>query len=310
MSAKLIGPSGGHRLSEAQLGALTVLAATAAWSMAGFFTRLILIDAWTLMLWRGFFGGLTALVFVYARHGGATASAFRSLGVTGWVFGLINGLGMVAFLGALRLTTVAHVTIIYATMPLAVALAAWVAIGEKPTLLAVMASLVAAAGVGLTIVAGQSEGNVWGDALALVMTASIVAALLVQRTGRPVDPIAAAVVSGFACMLFALPMSSPLSPSALEFGELALYGAVNIALGLILFFVGARHIPATTSGLIGALDTPLAPLWVWIAFGETPQPTTLFGGIVVVGAVVGYLLWSMWGRRQPSSEAGGGAPAG
>ncbi|MDR3375966.1 MAG: DMT family transporter [Ancalomicrobiaceae bacterium] len=309
MIVRLLGPSGTHHLSQAQLGALTVFFATVAWSSAGFFTRLIPVDAWTLMLWRGFFGGLTALLFVYARHGGATAAVFRSLGVTGWLFGLINGVGMVAFLGALRLTTVAHVTIIYATMPLAVALAAWVSIGEKPTLLAVVASLVAAAGVALTIVAGQSEGNIWGDALALVMTASIVVALLVQRTGRPVDPIAAAVVSGFFCMIFALPMSSPLSPSALEFGELALYGAVNIALGLILFFLGARHIPATTSGLIGALDTPLAPLWVWLAFGETPRATTLFGGIVVVGAVVGYLFWSMWDRSQVGGKAGGGAPA-
>ncbi|MDR3494591.1 MAG: DMT family transporter [Ancalomicrobiaceae bacterium] len=293
------------RLSQAQLGALTVLAATVAWSTAGFFTRLIPVDAWTLMLWRGFFGGLTALLFVYARHGGATPAVFRSLGAAGWLFGLINGLGMIAFLGALRLTTVAHVTIIYATMPLAVALAAWVAIGERPSPLAVLASLAATAGVGVTIVAGQSEGNPWGDALALIMTGSIVAALLVQRAGRPVDPIAAAVVSGFVCMLVALPMASPFSPSALQFGELALYGAVNIALGLILFFLGARHIPATTSGLIGALDTPLAPLWVWLAFGETPQPTTLFGGVIVVAAVVGYLIWSMRGSR-----ARGAAPAG
>ena len=38
--------------------------------------------------------------------------------------------------------------------------------------------------------------------------------------------------------------------------------------------------------LVGGLDVPLAPIWVWIAFGETPAPTTVAGGVIVIAAVI------------------------
>jgi drug/metabolite transporter (DMT)-like permease len=41
--------------------------------------------------------------------------------------------------------------------------------------------------------------------------------------------------------------------------------------------------------LIGALDAPLAPIWVWLAFNEIPPTLTLIGGAVVMLAVLGYL---------------------
>jgi hypothetical protein len=36
--------------------------------MGGFFTRLIDLDVWTVLLWRGVFGGLTVLAFIGSQH--------------------------------------------------------------------------------------------------------------------------------------------------------------------------------------------------------------------------------------------------
>jgi len=44
------------------------------------------------------------------------------------------------------------------------------------------------------------------------------------------------------------------------------------------------------SALIGALDAPLAPLWVWLAFGETVSTATLLGGAIILLAVGGDIL--------------------
>jgi len=44
------------------------------------------------------------------------------------------------------------------------------------------------------------------------------------------------------------------------------------------------------SGLIGALDTPLAPLWVWMAFGEAVSINTMLGGALVMAAVIGHVV--------------------
>jgi drug/metabolite transporter (DMT)-like permease len=71
---------------------------------------------------------------------------------------------------------------------------------------------------------------------------------------------------------------------------LALFGLAIFAVGLPLFTLGARLLPAIETALIGSLDAPLAPLWVWLAFKETPSASTLIGGAIVFAAVVIYLL--------------------
>jgi drug/metabolite transporter (DMT)-like permease len=77
-----------------------------------------------------------------------------------------------------------------------------------------------------------------------------------------------------------------------EFLLLALFGLVNSAVGLGLFTIGARFLPAIETALIGSLDAPLAPLWVWLAFNETPSTITLIGALIVFTAVGIHLIRS------------------
>ena len=67
---------------------------------------------------------------------------------------------------------------------------------------------------------------------------------------------------------------------------LALFGAGQIGLGLILLTIGARLIPAAQVALISLLEVVLGPLWVWLAVGERPSLPTVIGGAIVVAAVV------------------------
>jgi drug/metabolite transporter (DMT)-like permease len=67
---------------------------------------------------------------------------------------------------------------------------------------------------------------------------------------------------------------------------LALFGAGQIGLGLILLTIGARLIPAAQVALITLLEVVLGPLWVWLAVGERPGAATLIGGAIVVAAVI------------------------
>jgi drug/metabolite transporter (DMT)-like permease len=49
-------------------------------------------------------------------------------------------------------------------------------------------------------------------------------------------------------------------------------------------------IPAAEATLLTALDVPLAPLRMWLAFGEQPSPYMMAGGVIVLAAVGGHLL--------------------
>lgn len=108
----------------------------------------------------------------------------------------------------------------------------------------------------------------------------------------------AACLSALLSALAAWPLSQALDVSAAELTLLALFGLVNSALGLTLFTLGARRLPAVETALIGALDAPFAPIWVWLAFAETPGPATLIGGGIVFAAVAAHIWTSA--RKAPA----------
>jgi len=274
-----------------RLGLALITASAVAWSTAGLFTRLLALDSWTMLAWRGLFGALGIAVFmVILDRRNAWASALR-MGWPGLLFTVCSAVGMMFFITALNHTTVAHVAVIYATIPFTAAALAWLFLGEKPTASAVAASIAAFAGVALMV--GLSvEGTIFGDLLALGMTVSMSAMTVIARSFSNMSVLAAAGLSALLAGIVCWPLGAPLAVNGQEFLLLALFGLVNSAVGLGLFTIGARYLPAIETALIGSLDAPLAPLWVWLAFGETPSAATLVGALIVFTAVGIHLVRS------------------
>ena len=95
-------------------------------------------------------------------------------------------------------------------------------------------------------------------------------------------------------MLFGRPMQV----QPVDLAQLAIFGALTMGGGMALFTVGARRIPSAQAALLGALETPLAPLWVWLAFAEVPPTATFIGG----GLIIAALAWHFAGelRQRPA----------
>lgn len=280
------------RISTYLTGLMLVTAATIAWSTAGLFTRIIDLDSGTLLLWRGIFGALALGFLCVIMERGNTLDQFRSLGIAGWAYAAVSGIGMVCFITALKFTTVAHVSIIYATVPLVTAAIAWLALKEVPGKDAIHASLIAIGGVCL-MMGLTSEGHWIGDALALGMTLCLAVMMIISRACSNVPILPAACLSAILSAVLVLPFSSPLSVQPDQWLWLLLFGVVNSALGLALFIIGSKMLPAIETALITALDAPLAPIWVWLLFSETPATATIAGGIIVFYAVAKYLKHQM-----------------
>ncbi len=272
-----------------RLGLVLVTASALAWSTAGLFTRIIALDVATMLVWRGMFGALGILAVAVAMQGRAAFSDFGRMCWPGWIFAIISALGMLCFITSLRLTTVAHVSIIYATVPFVAAGLAWLFIRERPTKSAVIASLVSLAGVAF-IVGFGAEGSLTGDILAFGMTFALAAMMVISRRYPDIPTMPAACISGLLSADLAIPFSPGLAVSGADLGLLALFGLVNSALGLALFTLGARLLPAIETALIGALDAPLAPIWVWLFFAKFPGAETMLGGAVVFAAVLTHIL--------------------
>ena len=72
---------------------MLVTGSAIAWSTAGWFTRLIGLDSWTILFWRGIFAAIGILVFMLAMDGKdeCTADVLRLEGARRWVAGSPDG---------------------------------------------------------------------------------------------------------------------------------------------------------------------------------------------------------------------------
>ncbi len=263
-------------------GNLLVLASAAAFASAGYFTRLVAADAWTVLFWRGVFGGLFIAAFVVMRQGFAPFARIR---VAGAAVAACSAVATVCFINALRRTSVADVTLINAAAPFATAALGALVLGERERWTRLLASLAALAGVAWMVGGAADDGRLAGDLLALAMTLLIAAMMVIIRANRDTDMLPAAALSAFASAALALPAANPLSVDLPELGRLALFGMSQFGLGLMLLTLGSRLVPPTRAALIGNVEIPLGPLLVWAAFGEVPPGAAIAGGALVLAAV-------------------------
>ena len=189
--------------------------------------------------------------------------------------------------------------LIFAAVPFAAASIAWIWLRERASRTTLLASFVALLGVALMFGAARQVSHLAGDVLALAATVLIAMMMVIIRHRREISLLPAMCLSALASSVVVLPLSHPAAVDSIALLYLALFGTMQLGLGLLLLTIGTRLISAAQSALIGNLEVPLAPLWVWLAFGDTPSLMTCAGGAVVAAAVLGDILLN--NRRQPAS---------
>lgn len=279
-------------------GVLMLLGATLAWSSAGLFARAIPLDTPTVILWRGLAGAVGLLALHFWLRGREGLGDFARLGRAGVGYALASGFGMLLFVGSLKATSIAHVAIIYATLPFVAAFLGWLILKEAPGRAGILAAALALSGATVMVGLGH-DGALIGDLMAFGMVLAMAGMILIARGCPEMPALAAGTLSAIWAPLAMIPFSTL---SGLDGGNLLLlagFGLVNSTLGFALFVLGSRHTSPVETALIGALETALTPVWVWLVFHETPTTPTLIGGAMVLAASVGHILWSARPRSEP-----------
>jgi drug/metabolite transporter (DMT)-like permease len=272
-------------LASQRRGRVYVALAAVAWSTAGVLQRALTLDTATQLAGRAVFAVVGLLVYVAVAERGDLGRGFRAIGRDGLGIAVLMAVSSASFITALNHTTVANVLFLQALSPLLAAGLAVVVIREHVTRRTLIAMGVALVGVAL-MVGGPGRPSGVGGGLALLMSASFAATIVLARRARHVS-MAPATCLGQALVLVAFaPFSHWGAVGGQDLGLLCLLGFGQMALGLIFLTLGARLIAAAEVGLISLLEIVLGPLWVWLSRSERPGVGTIVGGVVVLGAVV------------------------
>ena len=291
--------TGAH--SQHRKGIVLVVAAAIACSTAPFFTRLLPFDSWTILFWRGLFGGALIATILVLLQGRSGLQDFTRMEKSGWLVASLSTLGMVCFIPALQLTSTSNVAIIIATGPFVTAALAWIWLREVPRLRTTLASIVALCGIAIIVGGARAGSDILGLALACIMTVAIAAMTVIVRQHRNTSMVAAAALSNILGCVVSIPFAQGIAAvTGFDLFIFAMFGFFQVALGLTLYMLGSRLLPSGQAALIATLETPLMPFWVWFAFQEMPSSRALVGGALVMGAVIADIIGDRGEQKQPA----------
>jgi drug/metabolite transporter (DMT)-like permease len=281
-------------------GLWLVLGATFFWSLSGVFVRwLPSTDPWTFNAWRGLGMSLSLIVWTLLHYQRGALALFRQANPTAVLIAAsFFAVGSSAYILALQLASVAAVSCLGATSGLFAAVLARVWLGERTRLVFYLATLVSLVGVGVIAFSERnaSVSGFAGSMVALVMALCFAGQTVALRrySAQGMEP---AMVAGGASIFVVVALSGNLAPVAgSTIALLFLMGAVQLAVPMVLYMRGARHVPVTQMVLITMADAVLNPLWVWMAFGEVPAAGVFWGGALILGAIAATTVHA---RSQP-----------
>ncbi|HMO08849.1 MAG TPA: DMT family transporter [Paracoccaceae bacterium] len=271
-------------------GVILVLVAAILWSLNALTIRLIdEADTWAVLFWRsvGMVPPLAALVLW--RSGGRLVGPLRATGAAG----LAGGAGLVvAFAGAIfaiQATTVANAVFLFAASPFLAALMGRLLLGEAVRTATWGTIALAGAGMFVMVREGLDLGLGAGTAAALLSALGFATFTVSLRHGRSGDMIPSVLIGGILSVVVAAAVSAmmggALGVSARDIALSLGMGAFLIALGMFLYTLGSRVLPAAELTLLSMVEVLLAPIWAFAVLGEQASAATLVGGAVVLAAV-------------------------
>ncbi len=283
-------------------GAWLVFGAAAVWSFGGAIARFLSVtDSWTIIFWRSVCAAVFLLGFMFKRDGvRGTATLFRDMGWAGIGVGLCFATASTAFIVALSHTTVANILLMQAGSPLFAALLMFLLFRERVSANTWVA--IGAVMVGVTVMVSDSlDGTVspLGDGLAVLIALAFALATVLTRRNAHVRMMPAVCLGTLITLVVGFVFAGSLRVSAADAAWLFVFGALNLALGMMFFVTGVRLLPAAVSALISTAEPVLGPVWVWLVHGEVPVGRTLVGGAIVITALLTHLGWQMRQTRQP-----------
>ena len=283
-----------------------VLIAGLFWSFGPLVIRYV--DQPELFPWQYLFAsGLIIFIilnfYLYLNEGTSFVKNYLRIGLSGMVGSVGLASAMMSFIWSITHTSVAITLLCLAAMPLITALLGFIFLKEKISINTWISILIAAIGIYIMAMNDQKIDNTTGLVFGLTSAFGFSIFSISLRWRKETPKFTTVSLAGLICALFSfyiiIQSNSSLFSSSKNEMLFSLHGTL-VCIGLILYSIGSKHLPAAELTLLSLTEVIGGIFWVWLPlFGinEVPSANTIIGGFLIFISLIYYSLLTKNNRR-------------
>ena len=258
--------------------------------------------------WQYIFGrGLTIFIilnlYLYFEEGINFYKNYKRVGRSGIIGGTGLGIAMITFIYSITNTSAAVTLLCLAAMPFFTAILAYLFLKEKISINVWISIGMATIGIIIMAIGNTEKSSLLGFVFGLVSSIGFSVFSVSLRWRKETPKFTTVAIAGLFCFVFAsiiiLLTKQPFFATSYNSSMFSLHGTL-VCLGLILYSIGSKAIPAAELTLLSLTEVIGGIFWVWLPlFGinEIPSTNTIVGGFFLFISLVYYSLIMRWNKR-------------
>ena len=291
-------------LKNEKIAIPVVLFAGLLWSFGPLVVRYM--DNPHMVPWQYIFGrGLTIFIilnlYLYFEEGINFYKNYKKIGRSGVIGGCGLGIAMITFIYSITNTTAAVTLLCLAAMPFFTAVLAYLFLKEKISLNVWVSIFIASIGIIIMALGNSEKNSLLGFVFGLTSSIGFSVFSVSLRWRKETPKFTTVAIAGLFCFIFAtivlLITKQTFFSTSYNSSMFSLHGTL-VCLGLILYSIGSKAIPAAELTLLSLTEVIGGIFWVWLPlFGinEIPSTNTIVGGFFL--SLVYYSLIMRWNKR-------------
>ena len=293
-------------LKNEKIAIPVVLFAGILWSFGPLVVRFM--DNPHMVPWQYIFGrGLTIFIilnlYLYFEEGLNFYKNYKKIGRSGIIGGCGLGVAMISFIYSITNTSAAITLLCLAAMPFFTAILAYLFLKEKISLNVWISIFIASIGIIIMAFGNTEKNSLIGFLFGITSSIGFSIFSVTLRWRKETPKFTTVAVAGLFCFVFAaliiLITKQPFFATSYNSSMFSLHGTL-VCLGLILYSIGSKTIPAAELTLLSLTEVIGGIFWVWLPlFGinEIPSTYTIVGGFFLFISIIYYSLIMRWNKR-------------
>ena len=293
-------------LKNEKIAIPVVLFAGLLWSFGPLVVRCL--NQPTLVPWQYLFTrGLTIFcilnIYLFFEEGKNFYKNYLNIGFSGILGGVGLGIAMITFIWSIINTSAATTLLCLAAMPFITALLGFLFLRETISINVWLSIIIAAIGIIIMAVGKTNEGSFLGLVFGLISATGFSVFSVSLRWRKETPKFTTVAVAGLFCTVVStiviMSNGSSFLSSSYNQGLFAVHGTL-VCLGLILYSIGSKAIPAAELTLLSLTEIIGGIFWVWLPIfqiNEVPTNTTIIGGFLIFMSIIYYSLTIKTNRR-------------